>query len=74
MTVESARIGGRWWHVTEPLYGSGGEGVGPPDGWDDPYQKGRLTVVSPERAVFETRDAQVGLVPSATGEPVRICR
>lgn len=70
--VESARIGGRWWHAAPPLYG---EGVGSaPAGWGDPYQEGQLSVESSERAVFEAEGTQVVFVPSTTNEPVRVCR
>jgi len=70
--VESARIGGRWWHATPPLYGEGVSSA--PVGWDDPYQEGQLTVESSKRAVFEAEGTQVVFVPSTTDEPVRICR
>ena len=72
--VESARIGGHWWHAEKPLYGDGGEGVGPPAGWDNPYQEGLLTVESPRRAVFTAEGIAVVLVPAATDRPVRLCR
>src|SRR4051794_5672979 len=48
--VESARINGHWWHADPPLYNDAH--TGPPDGWDNPYQEGRLTVESSDRAVF----------------------
>lgn len=70
--VESARIGGRWWHATPPLYGEARGSA--PAGWEDPYQEGQLTVESSERAVFEAEDIQVVFVPSTTNEPVHICR
>jgi hypothetical protein len=70
--VESARIGGRWWSATNPLYDESG-GSAPP-GWGDPYQEGRLTVESSERAVFEAEGAQIVFVPSASNEPTRICK
>jgi hypothetical protein len=70
--VESARIGGVWWVATKPLYGDEGPGSSP-DGWDNPYQAGRLTVRSASQAVFEARGVRVALVPSASGEPMRIC-
>lgn len=70
--VENARVGDVWWVATKPLYGENGVGD-PPEGWGNPYQKGRLTVLSSKRAVFEARGVRVALVPSATGEPLRIC-
>ncbi|MGH3117924.1 MAG: hypothetical protein ACRDQ2_12595, partial [Gaiellales bacterium] len=57
--VENARIGGHWWHADPPLYGRGGNGMGPPDGWDNPYQEGRLIVESPDRAVFKAKGTTV---------------
>ena len=70
--VENARLGGVWWVATKPLYGEAGAGDSP-DGWGNPYQTGRLTVISAQQAVFEARGVRVALVPSATGEPLRIC-
>ncbi len=70
--VESARIGGRWWHAVQPLYGDEGRGS-PPQGWGDPVQDGRLTVVSPESAIFQAVGTRVVFVPSVEDEPLRIC-
>lgn len=71
--VESARIGGKWWHAKPPLYGEGGAGVNPPAGWDNPYQRGRLVVESAKRAVFSANDTTVVLVPAPNDEPLRLC-
>ncbi|HST83775.1 MAG TPA: hypothetical protein VLL08_18725 [Kineosporiaceae bacterium] len=71
--VESARIGGVWWVAAQPLYGDEGPGSSP-DGWDNPYQAGRLTVRSATEAVFEARGVRVALVPSASGKPMRMCQ
>ena len=70
--VESTRINGRVWNATNPLYSSP-EKLGPPDGWGDPYQDGKLTLQSSDRAVFAARGERVVLVPSDTGEPLRPC-
>jgi hypothetical protein len=70
--VESTRINGRVWNATDPLYSSL-EMLGPPDGWGDPYQDGRLTLQSAGRAVFAALGERVVLVPSDTGEPLRPC-
>lgn len=70
--VESARINGRVWNAVDPLYASP-EKLGPPDGWDNPYQDGKLTLQSPERAVFAALGERVLLVPSQTGEALRPC-
>lgn len=72
--VESARIGGQWWHAKPPLYGEGGAGVNPPAGWDNPYQKGRLVVESSKRAIFTANDTKVVLVRASNDEPRRLCR
>ncbi len=45
----------------------------PPEGWDNPYRRGRLVVFSARRAVFSARGTDVELVPSQTGEPTRPC-
>lgn len=71
--VENVRIGGVWWQAVPPLYGNDGPGD-PPDGWDNPHQLGRLTVLSSERATFEAHGVRVILVPSPSGQPLRICR
>lgn len=70
--VESTRINGQVWNAVEPLYSSP-EKLGPPAQWDDPYQDGRLTLESRERAVFAALGQRVVLVPSTTGEPRRPC-
>lgn len=72
--VESATIKGHWWHAVTPLYGTNGEGSGPPAGWGDPWQPGTLTLEADERAVFETLGQRVVLKPSPTDEPISICR
>ena len=70
--VESTPINGRVWNAVDPLYASP-DRLGPPDGWGDPYQDGKLTLESPERAVFVALGERVVLVPSRTGEPLREC-
>lgn len=70
--IENARIGGVWWQVNDPLYGANGPGDSP-DGWGNPYQKGRLTVLSADKATFEARGVRVALVPAPSGVPLRIC-
>jgi hypothetical protein len=70
--VESARIDGRWWHAKPPLYNE--DRSGPPDGWDNPFQHGRLTVESPNRAVFKAAGQRVVFVPAPDNQPVRVCR
>jgi hypothetical protein len=53
--IESAQIGGVRWQAVKPLYGADGERGNPPEGWDNPTQDGRLTMLSSEQAVFEAR-------------------
>ena len=72
--VESLNIDGRWWNAIKPLYGSGGAGTGPPAGWSQPSQSGRLTLETSTRARFEAVGQVVVLTPSETGEPLRTCR
>jgi len=69
--VESARLHGRWWHASPPLYNKSQSS--PPAGWGDPYQSGTLTVESAHRAVFEALGQQVVFVPAPNNEPVRMC-
>ena len=47
--ISGADVGGVWFAADQPLVqGSNG----PPAGWDDPYQRGTLTLESTEVAVF----------------------
>ena len=46
--VLGADVGGVWFAADPPLV----EESGPPAGWEDPYQRGTLTLESPEVAVF----------------------
>jgi hypothetical protein len=46
--ILGADVGGRWFAADAPLV----EEFGPPAGWDDPYQRGMLTLESEDRAVF----------------------
>ena len=70
--VESARIGDRWWHAVEPMYGEDGPGT-PPEGWGDPYQAGELTLHSEDKATFEAEGDQVEFVPAKDNRPLRVC-
>lgn len=71
--VESLRLGGRWWHAVEPLYGNNGPGDSP-EGWGDPYEKGRLVLESEERVTFEAEGTKVAFVPAADDRQVSMCR
>lgn len=70
--VESTRINGRVWNAVEPLYSSP-EKLGPPAGWGNPEQDGKLTLESRDRAVFAALGQRVVLVPSESNEPLRPC-
>lgn len=63
----------RWWHAEEPLYGEDGPGSAP-EGWDDPYQAGELTLESAKRVVFGAEGTQVEFVPASDDRPMRFCR
>ena len=70
--VEHARIGGLWWKAQQRL--SDATGVNAPVGWDNPYQQGRLTVESADRAVFEAQGTEVVLIASSKDEAPPGCR
>ena len=70
--VESTRINGRVWNAVKPLYSSP-ERLGPPAGWGNPEQDGKLTLETPDSAVFAALGERVALVPSETGEALRAC-
>ena len=70
--VQSTRINGRVWNAMDPLYSSP-DRLGPPPGWGDPEQDGRLTLEASDRAVFAAVGEQVVLVPSETGEALVPC-
>ena len=61
--VEHARIGDHWWRVETPL--AKGDSGSAPAGWDDPYQEGRLTLESEQRAVFEAAGDEVVFLRTA---------
>ena len=70
--VESLHVDGRWWHAIQPLYGDNGPGSSPA-GWDNPYQKGELTVNSERSITFEAEGVRVQFSPAPTNEPMRVC-
>ncbi|WP_327677940.1 hypothetical protein [Streptomyces sp. NBC_00467] len=51
--IGEARIGSTYFEAETPL---SDDSAGPPEGWDNPYQSGRMTLTSATRAVF-TDDA-----------------
>jgi hypothetical protein len=50
--IDEARIGNRYYQAVRPL--SDGQG-NPPAGWGNPYQRGTMTLLSSDEALF--RDA-----------------
>jgi hypothetical protein len=47
--IDEARIGNRYFEAVHPLSDGSGN---PPAGWDNPYQAGTMTLVTPTEAVF----------------------
>jgi hypothetical protein len=47
--IDEARIGNRYYEAVRPL--SDGQG-NPPAGWGNPYQRGTMTLLSPQEALF----------------------
>jgi hypothetical protein len=70
--VDSIRLGGRWWHAEEPIYGDGGPRTAP-EGWDE-YQRGRLTLESEDSVVFEAEGIVIEFVPAPDDLPMTMCR
>lgn len=71
--INDANIAGRWFQADTPLFDS--SGVNPPNGWDNPYQQGTITMLSATVAQF--RDPQGHIVrfhlrANATG-PTKLC-
>ncbi len=53
--VEWARVDGVWWR-TDPLNDGN---ANPPDGWDNPYHRGELTLREPNVADFQGPEGSV---------------
>ena len=47
--IDEARIGNRYYQAVHPLSDGHGD---PPAGWGNPYQRGTMTLLSPDEAVF----------------------
>jgi len=47
--IDEARIGNRYYEAVHPLSDGHGD---PPAGWGNPYQRGTMTLLSPDEAVF----------------------
>jgi hypothetical protein len=47
--IDEARIGGRYYEAVHPLSDGNGN---PPPGWDNPYQRGTMTLLPPDEALF----------------------
>jgi hypothetical protein len=70
--VDEANIDGRWYEASPPLSDGSGN---PPKGWDNPYQRGRVTFVSETEVVFSDaagHRVRFVLRPDASG-PRNIC-
>jgi hypothetical protein len=47
--IDEARIGNRYYEAVHPLSDGSGN---PPAGWGNPYQRGTMTLLPPDEAVF----------------------
>ena len=47
--IDEARVGNRYYEAVHPLSDGHGD---PPAGWGNPYQRGTMTLLSPDEAVF----------------------
>lgn len=65
--IDEALIGSVHFEADEPLIG---EAISAPPGWGNPYQRGTMTLVSPDRAVFRDdsgHEVRFHSRPGATG-------
>ncbi|MDX3072753.1 hypothetical protein ACIP98_13110 [Streptomyces sp. NPDC088354] len=70
--IDDVRIGPTWFEAVRPLSGGSGN---PPAGWDNPTQRGTMTLVSPTAAVFTDaagHEVRFRARPGATA-PKRVC-
>ncbi|MFI6287268.1 hypothetical protein ACIBCM_21390 [Streptomyces sp. NPDC051018] len=71
--IEGAQIGSTYFVARTPLSDGSGN---PPEGWDNPHQKGTMTVLSPTEAVFTDQAGhrvEFHVRPGVKG-PENICR
>ncbi|MGH9189721.1 MAG: hypothetical protein ACRD0Q_06785 [Acidimicrobiales bacterium] len=67
--VTTALIDGTWWKAT-PELGSGNA----PTGWDEPFQKGALRLISRDTATFDAGEGRKATFErSADRQPPRLC-
>jgi len=67
--IDYARVGNRYYEATPPLSDGSGN---PPPGWDNPYQPGTMTVISPTQVVFiDTAGHRVVFTLVPSGGPGR---
>ncbi|MFD3456169.1 hypothetical protein ACFWVC_28825 [Streptomyces sp. NPDC058691] len=70
--IDDIRIGSTWFEAVHPL-SDGSDN--PPAGWDNPTQRGTMTLLSPAEAVFTDaagHEVRFRARPGATG-PKRVC-
>jgi len=58
--IDEARVGNRYYEAVHPLSDGHGD---PPAGWGNPYQRGTMTLLSPDRVPRRCRSP--GAVPAA---------
>jgi phosphate-selective porin len=71
--IDEATIAGRRFQADTPLFDS--SGANPPNGWDNPYQQGTITMLSDTAAEFRDAHGHVlrfHLRTNATG-PTKVC-
>jgi hypothetical protein len=64
------KINGTFWRAEQPLSDGSGN---PPDGWANPYQEGRLALVGPTTARFDSPAGTVTFERTSRKRPPRIC-
>jgi hypothetical protein len=67
--VQWTRIDGTWWE-TRPIV-KGEDGL--PSGWGNPYDAGKMTIVTDRTAVYEGPDGDVPFRRTEEREPPFIC-
>jgi hypothetical protein len=68
--IKWAKIEGTFWHARHPLSDGSGN---PPDGWANPYQQGRLALIGPTTARFDSPAGTVTFERTSRRRPPRIC-
>lgn len=68
--IEWAKIAGTFWRATHPLSDSSGN---PPAGWGNPYQQGRLVILAPRTARFDSSAGSVTFKRTSRRQPPLLC-